>query len=63
VSNNDVTMRGEVVRETEMAVYFRPRGHYEVVWLPKSQVAVVHLADGVSLTLPVWIAKQKDIYY
>ncbi|MCX5888094.1 MAG: hypothetical protein NTY36_01415 [Deltaproteobacteria bacterium] len=33
------------------------------VYLPRSQIAVVHQADGtVMVTMPEWLAKKKGLY-
>jgi len=61
MSDDDVTMFGDILETRDMAVKFRPRGWPFPVWLPKSQIAIVHGIEGPEVTLPIWLAEKKEI--
>jgi hypothetical protein len=60
----DITITGSILRQTDMAILFQE--HTLVtksmsVWLPRSQIAVVLVPDGVEITLPLWLAREKGL--
>ncbi len=62
MSDDDITMFGEILEDRDMAIKFRPRGWSFAVWLPKSQLAIVQGADDPEVTMPLWLAKKKEIF-
>lgn len=50
----DVEVRGRIIEDREMSILFQEEGGCGIrEFLPKSQIAVVHRADGsVQVTLP-----------
>jgi hypothetical protein len=63
---NDITVKGWVVGETDMAWWFlwedRPPGFgNQVIPLPKSQVAVVKGVTEDEVTMPLWLAEAKNL--
>lgn len=62
--SEDVELYGRIIQDRDMSVLYEDGGCPELrVWLPKSQIAVVHQADGTAkVTLPEWLAKKKGLY-
>jgi hypothetical protein len=59
---SDVEIKGAIVKQTDMAIAFRPGFLVTAaVWLPRSQVAVVQEVDGARITLPLWLAEEKGL--
>ena len=55
-----VCLQGEIRRETELAILFFD-GQTEV-WLPKSVLEERSVySDGVEITIPRWIAEEKEL--
>lgn len=55
-----VTLTGEVQRETDLAILFFDGE--KSFWLPKSQIEDrVNFSDGVEITIPRWLAEEKEI--
>jgi hypothetical protein len=63
--SEDISVAGRIVKETELAISFKGKETQPgqpPVWLPKSQIAVVQEFKGVSVTMPLWLAKNKGFY-
>lgn len=62
-NSTEITVLGEIRRDTGVAVLFVPRGKpiSMATWLPKSQIAIVHGTDGPEITMPLWLAEHKEI--
>lgn len=60
----DLELRGRIIEDRELSILFQQEGGYGVrEFLPKSQIAVVHDVGGrVTVTVPLWLAKQKGLY-
>jgi len=63
---DDVTLKGWIVGQTDMAVAFlwedRPPGFgNQPAWLPKSQIAVVKGVMVDEVTMPTWLAEKKGL--
>jgi hypothetical protein len=70
MADSDLDFTGIVLWEGDMAIKFRGRtwNENESVFLPKSQIAIVHRSeregykDGeVTVTVPRWLAESKDM--
>jgi hypothetical protein len=61
---DDIEVRGRIIEDRELSILFQEGGGYGIrEFLPESQIAVVHQADGsVKVTLPQWMAKMKGFY-
>ena len=64
--DNDVTVKGRVLRDTPsgMAVIFRPENRLtptEEIILPKSQIAVVKGVNDDAVTMPRWLAEERGL--
>ena len=63
---DDLTFKGRIIRQTDMAILFRadnwqPDGSDDT-WLPKSQIAVIHReGDAVQIETPEWLADDKEM--
>jgi hypothetical protein len=62
-SKEPIDVTGEIHAETEKAVLFSDDGDEEhAVWLPWSQIEVVKQSNNVVvITMPVWLAKVKEL--
>ena len=67
---DDVDFTGTIIRRTGMGIWFRGRTWepHEQVFLPDSQIAVVHrsVREGyregeVTVTVPQWLAEREDM--
>jgi hypothetical protein len=63
---NDLTFKGRIIRQTDMAILFRADDWQEDgsddTWLPKSQICVIQDVDGkVEIELPEWLADDKEM--
>ena len=67
---DDVDFTGVILWESDMAIRFRGRtwGENESVFLPRSQVAIIHRTtmegyrDGeVTVTVPLWLAEKEGM--
>ena len=64
---DDIDFTGVIVRKTELGIWFRGRTWqpFEQVFLPSSQIAVVHRSERegyrggeVTVTVPLWLAEK-----
>lgn len=63
--NDDVDIKGVIVRETSMAIHFLPADDPDgdPTWLSRSQIAIVQAKDNyVVVTLPEWLAIKKELW-
>jgi hypothetical protein len=58
-AGESVTLTGTLERQTENAILLKGKEFKE--WLPKSLVAIVHDVKGVKVTMPLWLARKKEI--
>ena len=67
---DDIDFTGVIIRKTEMGIWFRGRTweSHEQVFLPSSQIAVVHrsVREGykqgeVTITVPLWLAEREGM--
>lgn len=59
--SNLVDITGQIRARTERAILFDDGGK-EPVWLPLSQIEVLHKGDGLfEITLEEWLAKEKGL--
>jgi hypothetical protein len=60
----DIEVVGRIIQDRDMSILFKEEGGCGIQeFLPKSQIAVVHQADGtVKVTMPEWLAKKKGLY-
>ena len=70
MAHDDVDFTGMIVRHTDMGFWFRGRTWepHEQVFLPRSQVAVVHRSERegykageVTVTVPYWLATKEGM--
>lgn len=62
--SEDVELYGRIIQDREMSILYEDGGCPELrVFLPKSQIAVVHQPGGVvKVSMPIWLAKKKGLY-
>jgi len=58
-SSQLVDISGQVVHETVKAWFFFDG--LRTVWIPKSQGEVYHEGKVTTLTIPEWLAKEKEL--
>jgi len=58
-AGDEVTLTGTIERQTEMAILFKFKKLK--AWLPKSIIAVVQDVNGVRVTMPWRLARQKQL--
>jgi len=58
-----VTIKGEIIGETERAIRFRDRDGWES-WLPRSQIHSLLKSPVIqdSITIPLWLAREKGFH-
>ena len=68
MTDEDIHFIGRIIRQTDMAICFRERGADQVIWLPRSQVAIIHAAESeglgsseVKVIMPEWLAEKKGL--
>lgn len=49
-----------LLRETEKAILVTEDGGKTKVWLPKSQIEYEIRGSSVEVTMPLWLAKEKE---
>jgi len=63
---DDLTFKGRIIRQTDMAILFRADDWQEDgsddTWLPKSQTSIVHEKGAeVEIEIPEWLADDKEM--
>lgn len=54
-------VQGAITRQTDKAVLLVLRGGAWRVWLPRSKVFIDATPDGVEVSMPEWLARDKGL--
>jgi hypothetical protein len=62
MNSKTINCNGFIIRETEKAVLFlHDWPHKPPVWLPKSQITIIHYEFSDTLKIPRWLAERHSI--
>uniref|UniRef100_A0A6H1ZVA2 Uncharacterized protein n=1 Tax=viral metagenome TaxID=1070528 RepID=A0A6H1ZVA2_9ZZZZ len=50
-----------IVTDSEEAICIHDYGQDKDIWLPKSQIEIEEIANGIIIKMPEWLAKEKEL--